>query len=50
MGATACFVRRPNENQAWLVRAVFTPRGDPGAWLNTHVLNMGPARLQEVDP
>ncbi len=48
-GATGLFVRRPNENQAWLVRAVFEPRPAISDWLSKQVLNLDRARIQEVD-
>jgi len=47
-GSNGLFVRHPDENQAWLARAVFTPHGDPSAWLNTHVVTVGATRLQEA--
>ncbi len=48
-GALGLFVRRPSENQSWLVRSVFEPRSDPGDWMDKNVLNVDRARIQEVD-
>jgi hypothetical protein len=47
-GTSGVFVRKPGDNQAWLARTVFTPHGEIAAWLSTHVLDLGAARLEEV--
>jgi len=48
-GATGVFVRRANEDQSYLVRAVFTPKADPGDWMDKGVVNIDRSRIQEVD-
>jgi hypothetical protein len=48
-GATGVFARRANENQSYLVRAVFTPKGDPGEWMDKNVVNIDRSRIAEVD-
>jgi hypothetical protein len=47
-GTSGLFVRHPDDNQAWLARAVFVPHGDITSWLSTKVLSLGGTRLQEV--
>lgn len=47
-GTAGLFVRRPGENQSWLVRAVFVPHGDAASWMALHVLDIAPARLKSV--
>jgi Domain of unknown function (DUF4340) len=47
-GTSGLFVRRPDDNQAWLARAVFVPHGDIASWLSSKVLSLGGTRLQEV--
>jgi hypothetical protein len=47
-GTSGLFVRHPDDNQAWLARAVFVPHDDIASWLNTKVLTLGGTRLQEV--
>jgi hypothetical protein len=48
-GATGLFVRRPNENQSWLVRSVLDPRASLSDWIEKTVLDVDRARIQEVD-
>jgi hypothetical protein len=48
-GATGLFVRRPNENQSWLVRSVLDPRASLADWLDKHVVDVDRSRIQEVD-
>ena len=48
-GATGLFVRRPSDNQSWLVRSVFEPKSDLSDWLDKNVVNVDRARIQEVD-
>jgi hypothetical protein len=48
-GALGLFVRRPTDNQSWLVRSVFEPRSDPGDWMDKNVVSVDRARIQEVD-
>lgn len=48
-GAVGLFVRRPNENQSWLARSVFEPRGALTDWLDKSLLDVDRARVQEVD-
>jgi hypothetical protein len=48
-GALGLFVRRPSDNQSWLVRSVFEPRSDPGDWMDKNVINVDRARIEEVD-
>ena len=47
-GAAGLFVRRPNETQSWLARAVFVPHGAPSDWMLLNVLNVDAARLKDV--
>ena len=48
-GATGLFVRRPGENQSWLVRSVMDPRPAVSDWLDKHVMDVDRARIREVD-
>ena len=48
-GATGLFVRRPGENQSWLVRSVMDPRPAISDWLDKHVMDVDRARIREVD-
>lgn len=48
-GATGLFVREPNTTQSWLVRSTFEPKTDIADWLETHVLDIDRARIEEVD-
>ena len=48
-GATGLFVRRPKENQAWLVRSVLDPRSAISDWLDKKVVDVDRSRIQEVD-
>ena len=48
-GALGLFVRRPSDDQSWLVRSVFEPRSDPGDWMDKNVLSVDRARIEEVD-
>jgi len=48
-GATGLFVRRPGENQSWLVRSVMDPRALVSDWLDKHVMDVDRARIREVD-
>lgn len=48
-GATGLFVRRPNENQSWLVRSVMDPRASLADWLDRRVVDIDRSRVQEVD-
>ena len=47
-GAQGLFVRKPNENQAYLARTAFVPPSDLASWLSTKVLSLGGTRIQEV--
>jgi hypothetical protein len=47
-GATGLFVRKPDSNQSWLVRSVFTPKPDPNDWLNKDVIGVDRARIREA--
>lgn len=47
-GTSGLFVRRPDDNQAWLARTVFVPHGDITTWLSNKVLSLGGTRLQEI--
>jgi hypothetical protein len=47
-GTSGLFVRHPDDNRAWLARAVFTPHGDITSWFSTKVLTLGGTRLQEI--
>jgi hypothetical protein len=47
-GATGLFVRRPNEDQAWLVRAEFEPQSDPSDWIDKNVIDIDRARIQST--
>jgi len=48
-GAVGLFVRRPNEDQSWLVRSVLDPRASLSDWLDKHVMDVDRSRIQEVD-
>lgn len=48
-GATGLFVRRPGENQSWLVRSVMDPRASVSDWLDKHVMDVDRARIRETD-
>src|SRR5215472_3096998 len=48
-GALGLFVRRPSDDQSWLVRSVFEPKSDPGDWMDKNVVSVDRARIQEVD-
>ena len=47
-GAAGLFVRRPDESQSWLARAVFVPHGAPSDWMLLQVLDLAPARLKDM--
>ncbi|HEV2650623.1 MAG TPA: DUF4340 domain-containing protein [Rhizomicrobium sp.] len=47
-GAIGLFVRRPNEDQSWLVRSVFDPRPLISDWLDKTVVDIDRARIQSV--
>jgi hypothetical protein len=47
-GATGLFVRRPNEDQSWLVRAEFEPHSDPADWIDKNVIDLDRARIQST--
>jgi hypothetical protein len=47
-GATGLFVRRPNDDQSWLVRAEFTPHSDPADWIDKNVIDIDRARIQST--
>jgi hypothetical protein len=47
-GGTTIFVRRPGEDQSWLVQAPFVPHGDIAAWMSLKLLELDPARLKDV--
>src|SRR5580693_299948 len=48
-GATGIYARRSSEDQSWLLRAVFEPKGDTGDWMDKDVVNIDRARIAEVD-
>ncbi|HEX3808789.1 MAG TPA: DUF4340 domain-containing protein [Rhizomicrobium sp.] len=48
-GAIGLFVRKPGEQQSWLVRSVFQPKASEADWLDRNVLDIERARIQEVD-
>jgi hypothetical protein len=48
-GAVGLFVRRPNKNQSWLVRSVFTPKTTPIDWLDKQVVDVDTSKIQEAD-
>jgi hypothetical protein len=47
-GATGLFVRRANETQSWLVRAVSEIRPSPSDWMNKAVLDVDRARIRSA--
>lgn len=47
-GATGLFVRRANETQSWLVRAVSEIRPSPSDWMNKTVLDVDRSRIQSA--
>jgi hypothetical protein len=47
-GATGLFVRRPNEDQTWLVRAEFEPQADPSDWIDKNVIDIDRTRIQST--
>ena len=42
------YVRRPNENQAWLADGGLEPDNDPGMWLNRDLLDIKHDRIESV--
>ncbi len=48
-GANGVFVRRANEDQSYLVRSVFSPKPDPGDWMDKDVVSIDRSRIQEAD-
>ena len=48
-GAVGLFVRKPDDNQSWLVESVFEPRANPADWMDKRVMDVDRARIQEVD-
>lgn len=48
-GAQGLFARKPDSNQAWLLRSVFEPKANPAQWLDKNVLDVDRARIREVD-
>jgi hypothetical protein len=46
-GTIGLFVRHIGDNQTYLARSVFTPAGDLLSWLDTSVINLGAARIQQ---
>jgi len=47
-GATGLIVRRPNENQSWLVRSESEFQTDIDGWLDKTVLDLDPTRVQST--
>jgi len=47
-GTIGLFVRHTGDNQTYLARSVFTPVGDLLSWVNTSVIDLGAARIQQV--
>jgi len=47
-GATGLIVRRPNENQSWLVRSESEFQADVDGWLDKTVLDLDPTRVQST--
>lgn len=47
-GTIGLFVRHIGDNQTYLARSVFTPAGDLLSWVNTSVIDLGAARIQQV--
>jgi len=47
-GATGLFVRRPNDNQSWLLRAEFEPHSDPADWIDKNVIDLDRSRIQST--
>jgi hypothetical protein len=43
------FVRKPDENQSWLVGSPFTPHASQLGWLKRNIVDVDRARIQEVD-
>ena len=48
-GAIGLFVRRPGDNQTYLARSVFEPKGSPGDWIDKSVVDIDRSRIQQVD-
>ncbi len=48
-GAQGLYVRRPGDNQSWLVRSVFAPKADPADWMDKDLVDVDSARIQETD-
>jgi Domain of unknown function (DUF4340) len=48
-GANGLFVRKPGDNQSWLVRSPFTVRATPSEWLDKKVVDVDRARIKEAD-
>ncbi|MBV8978535.1 MAG: DUF4340 domain-containing protein [Alphaproteobacteria bacterium] len=47
-GATGLFVRRPGENQSWLVRSESGFQTDVNGWLDKTALDLDPTRIQST--
>lgn len=48
-GAIGLYVRKPASHQSWLVRSVMRPDVKLADWLDTDVMDIGRARIREVD-
>jgi hypothetical protein len=48
-GAEGLFARKPDSDQAWLLRSVFEPKASPAQWLDKNVMSVDRARISEVD-
>ena len=46
LGRTTLYVRRPNENQSWLVRGSLTPKPNVADWLDKNVLVIARDRVK----
>lgn len=48
-GAEGLFARKPNSDQAWLLRSVFEPKASAAQWFDKTVMDVDRARIREVD-
>ncbi|HKD47247.1 MAG TPA: DUF4340 domain-containing protein [Rhizomicrobium sp.] len=47
-GGSGLFVRLPGDNQSYLARTVFTPHGELSDWVDTNVMSVDAARVNNV--
>lgn len=47
-GGSGLFVRRPDDDQSYLARALFTPHGELSDWVNTNVMDVDGSRINTL--